>query len=347
MPYAYKGVYTAIVTPFLQDLRLDTEGLQEIVHFQEENGVSGLVAVGTTGESPTLTWQEHKRVFEVTAECAKSVVIASTGSNSTEECVDGTAHARDLGIRHALLVDPYYNGPSSLEIRREYIEPVARRFPEVNLIPYVIPGRTGTQLLPQDLAILAKEFSNLRGVKEATGDVENMRTTRRLCGPDFSILSGDDDKTYQMMTDQTIRASGVISVVSNIAPRALSEVCSAILNSDQETALKVWRSLSPLCEAVTIKTTETTPYGEVAVKARNPLPVKTAMRILGMPSGPARPPLGKMTKRGLNTLLEKMRSVYGTSPEVFEPIEKFFDVRLERRLYDPSVLDGLYYDGYN
>jgi 4-hydroxy-tetrahydrodipicolinate synthase len=347
MSYAYKGVYTAIITPFGRDYKLDEEGLEQIVRFQEENGVSGVVAVGTTGESPTLSWQEHKRVFELTAEyTTRSVVIASTGSNSTAECMDGTAHARDLGIGHVLLVDPYYNGPSSLEIRREYVEPVAKMFPELNFIPYVIPGRTGTQLLPQDLAILSKRLANVKAVKEATGSLENMRLTRTLCGPDFSILSGDDDKTFDMMTDVTIRASGVISVVSNVAPRSLSEMCSRILNNDREGALKLWRALSPLCESVTVKSTEVTPFGDVVVKARNPVPIKTAMRILGIPSGPARPPLGRMTKRGVDLLLEKIRLVYRTNPEVLEPLEKFFDVKLERRLYDPSVLEGLYYDGY-
>ena len=152
------------------------------------------------------------------------LTIAGTGSNSTQEAIDGTAHAQDIGVNCVLLVDPYYNGPSSMEIRREYIEPIAHQFPEVQVIPYIIPGRTGTQLYPQDLAVLHQQYPNVRCVKEATGDLKNMELTRQLCGEDFDILSGDDDKTYTMMISPDIAASGVISVVSNVAPSAVVDM---------------------------------------------------------------------------------------------------------------------------
>jgi len=348
LTYTYKGLYTAVITPFNSDGSLDFEAFDRLVAFQVESGVGGIVVAGTTGESATLTWIEHKRLFERAVEVAGTSVevIASSGSNSTAEALEATSHAHSLGIRHALLVDPYYNGPSSLEIRREYLERIASSFPDMGFIPYVIPGRTGTRLLPQDLALAAARYPNIMGVKEATGEVDNMRLIRRLCGPDFSILSGDDDLTYTMMMDLEIRASGVISVVSNYAPVALRDMCSAILEGNTERAGTLRAALSPLFECVTVKTSEQTPYGEVTVKARNPLPAKTLMSILGMPAGPLRPPLGRMTKRGVLTLLERARQAYNAYPEVFEPVERFFDVRVERRLFDPGVIEGLYYDGY-
>ena len=342
----FSGCYTASITPMLENREIDLEGLKRLVEFQVEQGVSGVLAVGTTGESPTLTWEEHNLVIEKIHEYigGRAVTIAGTGSNSTEECLKATEHAKDIGVEAVLLVDPYYNGPSSLEIRREYVAPVAEKFPEVQVIPYVIPGRTGTQLLPQDLAILHSEFDNVRAVKEATGNFENMRLTRKLCGEDFDILSGDDDKTFQMMSDEKIRASGVISVASNVAPKAVQEMCSKYLEGKREEAAKLAEALKPLFQLVTVKTMEETRYGEVLCKSRNPVPYKTLMNILGMPSGPCRRPLGKMTKKGIQVVLNNVRLVYERNPEILEPIESFFDVRLEERLYNEKYWKSLTYD---
>src|SRR3990170_4520923 len=228
----FSGCYTALITPMTKIREVDYEGLRNLVEFQIREGVSGILAVGTTGESPTLDWNEHNKVIERVHDYAggKGLTIAGTGSNSTQETIEGTAHAQHIGVKCVLLVDPYYNGPSSMEIRREYVEPVARQFPEIQVIPYVIPGRTGTQLLPQDLAILHQQYPNVRTVKEATGDLENMKLTRKLCGADYDILSGDDDKTFAMMTMPEINASGVISVVSNVAPRAVAAMAHFILD---------------------------------------------------------------------------------------------------------------------
>ncbi|MEM3440823.1 MAG: dihydrodipicolinate synthase family protein, partial [Candidatus Bathyarchaeia archaeon] len=231
----------------------------------------------------------------------------------------------------------------SLEIRKEYVEPIAKRFPEVQIIPYVIPGRTGTQLLPQDLAVLHKGYPNVSAVKEATGDLENMRLTRKLCGPNFSILSGDDDKTYAMMTAVDVAASGVISVASNVAPRAVNDMTSAILSGDLAKANTLAQALQPLFAIVTVKTQEQTPYGPVTCRARNPLAYKTLMNVLGMPSGPCRRPLGKMTRNGLEVVLASARKVYENNPEVLQPIEDFFDVDLSERLYNERFWQGLYY----
>jgi len=228
--------------------------------------------------------------------------------------MENTKNVYNIGVRAFLLVDPYYNGPSSLEIRREYIAPIAERFPDAQVIPYVIPGRTGTQLMPQDLAILHSQYSNVRAVKEATGNFENMKLTRKLCGDNFDILSGDDDKTFHMMVDDEIKASGVISVISNIAPAAVQKMTSLILENRIDEAKAIYDKLKPLFQIVTVKTVEETNFGEVIVKARNPLPCKTLMNILGMPAGPLRPPMGKMTRKGLDVVLNAASEVYEKSP---------------------------------
>ena len=330
----------------LENGDVDFEGLRALVDFQVSQGVSGILAVGTTGESPTLTWEEHNKVIEKIYEFndGRSLTIAGTGSNCTRESIKGTSHAADIGVEAVLLVDPYYNGPSSLEIRREYVGPIAARFPEVQVIPYVIPGRSGTQLLPQDLAILHSEYSNVRAVKEATGNIENMKLTRKLCGEDFDILSGDDDKTFLMMTDEEIRASGVISVASNVAPGAVQRMTTLVLEGKIEEATELSVALKPLFSIVTVKTMEETSFRPALVKARNPLPYKTLMNILGMPSGPLRQPLGKMTRKGLETVLEAARTVYEKNPEILEPIERTFDVDLSKRLYEEKFWKGLTYD---
>ena len=341
----FSGCYTALITPFAPDLKIDDAGLEKLMAFQVSEGVSGVLAVGTTGESPTLDWEEHNRVTERVCTQIKGHgrAIAGTGSNSTDETLKGTEHAAHVGADTVLLVDPYYNGPSSLEIRREYVGPVAGAFPELQIIPYVIPGRTGTQLLPEDLGLLHRDYPNMRTVKEATGDLENMARTRVCCGEDFDILSGDDDKTYDMMIDPRIKASGVISVMSNVAPGPIQRFVQAILDGNREEANRLREALNPLFGMVTVVSEEDTPFGKTAVKARNPLAIKTLMNILGMPAGPCRRPLGKMNRAGLEQVLDVARTVNAGNPEVFAPIGAFFKVDIAARLKDASVLEGLAY----
>jgi 4-hydroxy-tetrahydrodipicolinate synthase len=341
------GVYTAIVTPF-DDTKVDYEGLERLIDFQVENKITGILAVGTTGESPTLNWDEHNRVIQKTIEKTRGRCrcIAGTGSNNTAETLSGTRHAAEAGADAVLLVDPYYNGPSSLEIRKEYVEPVARAFPSLPLIPYVIPGRTGAQLLPEDLAILAGEFENVRCVKEATGDLVNMRRTRECCGENYLILSGDDGITFSIMTDPEIRAGGVISVMSNIAPRAVAEMVDLILKNDVAEAGKRADALAPLFDLVTVKTRENTPYGEVVCRARNPLALKTIMQVLGMPSGGCRRPMGKMTRAGLERVVAVLRQVQAASPEILRPAAEFFNIDIEQRLSAEDQWGKLVYPAY-
>lgn len=341
------GCYTALATPF-KDNEVDYEGLEKLVEFQIQNGITGILAVGTTGESPVLNWDEHNKVIEAIAKNTKDkcLCIAGTGSNNTKESLEGSKHANDVGADAVLLVDPYYNGPSSLEIRREYVAPIASALPDLDIIPYVIPGRTGAQLLPEDLALLYKSYPNVSTVKEATANLDNMRRTRECCGPDFTILSGDDGMTYEMMEDPKISAAGVISVASNVAPKAITQMVQLLNDGNQSEAKALMLKLKPLFNLVTVKTTEKTPYGDVVCRARNPLAYKTLMSILGMPSGRCRPPLGKMSQNGLNVVLEAARSVQTSAPEILQPVADFFNVNIGERLENSSNWEGLCYPEY-
>ncbi|MDP6776647.1 MAG: 4-hydroxy-tetrahydrodipicolinate synthase [Candidatus Latescibacteria bacterium] len=341
----FSGCYTALITPLAPDTSIDQAGLEKLVEFQVTEGIGGVLAVGTTGESPTLDWDEHNLVTDRVCALVKGRcrAIAGTGSNSTEESLKATEHAAHAGADTALLVDPYYNGPSSLEIRKEYVGPIAEAFPELQMIPYVIPGRSGCKLEPEDLALLHGEYKNVRTVKEATGDLDNMARTRTCCGDDFDILSGDDDKTYEMMTDERIGASGVISVMSNVAPGPITRFSAALNEGNREEADRLAAALKPLFGMVTVMSEADTPHGKTPVKARNPLPIKTLMNILGMPAGPCRRPLGKMNRAGLETVLGIARTVQSENPEIFAPIESAFGVDIAARLADSSVTEGLAY----
>jgi len=340
-----QGCHTALISPFKADHSLDQEGVEKLVAYQIAEGIDGILACGTTAESPTLSNDEHSLITRIACGQAKEQcrAIAGAGSNSTAKTLKAAEYAAQVGADSILLVDPYYNGPSSLEIRKEYVEPVAKAFPELDMIPYVIPGRSGTKLLPEDLGILFREYKNVSTVKEATGDLNNMARTRECCGDDFSIMSGDDDKTFEMMTDARIKAAGVISVMSNVVPGAVVQFVKALRDGDLAKAEKWRNALKPLFGMVGVVSQEKTPFGPAEVKSRNPVPVKALMNILGMPSGPCRQPLGKMNKAGLDIVLKNARQVQANNPEVFAPIASFFGVDIDKRLQDASVLEGLAY----
>ena len=341
------GCYTALVTPFDQE-SVQMGGLDRLVDFQIQNGITGILAVGTTGESPTLTWKEHLAVIErvATQTRGKCLSIAGTGSNNTAEAIEGSQKAAEYGADAVLLVDPYYNGPSSLEIRREYVTPIAKAVPDTQIIPYVIPGRTGAQLLPEDLALAHREFPNVSTVKEATGNLDNMRRTRACCGPDFTILSGDDGITLSMLTDSEILAQGVISVVSNIVPGPMVRLVRLHQEGKVAEAEALNAALSPLYGLVTVTTEEDTPLGTVTCRARNPLAIKTLMALLGMPVGTCRPPLGKMSARGLSKVIDMVTTVQTNNPELLAPLAEFFDIDIAERLENPEYRQGLCYDSY-
>lgn len=334
----FEGCYTGLITPFDRGGMMDWKDLEQLIEFQITQGVKGIVACDITGESPTLSWDEHLDVIIKVKERADGhcQMIASVGSNSTKEALRAAEGAIRSGAGHLhafLLVDPYYNAPSSLEIQREYIAPIAEEFQSVYIIPDIIPSRTGTQLLPPHLASLHHQFPNVRAVKDSTGSFWNMRLIRQLCGEDFDILSGDDWLAFNLMWDEEIHASGVISVISNIAPKPVQELTERILQRDYEGAKRLHRALEPLSNIVRVKTREQT-YGAIEVedRAENPVPIKTLMDILGMPSGPCRRPLGKMTKKGLEIVLDAVLKVWQDNPEILMPIQDFFGVNIEERL---------------
>ena len=341
-----KGCYTALITPFDNTGEIDNQGLEQLINFQIENGITGILAAGTTGESPTLKWEEHNLVAETIAKHTKDrcASIAGAGSNNTKEALSAVEHAANLGYESVLLVDPYYNGPSSLETRKEYYEPIAKKFPEMDMVPYIIPGRTGGQMLPEDLAILSDKYSNVSSVKEATGSFENMQKTRKYCKDDFTILSGDDPIICKMMIDPAIKAAGAISVMSNIAPKFLTEMISLLNKGETEKALKINDALAPLLNIITVITEEETPYGKTQCRARNPLAVKTLMQILGMPSGYCRKPVGKMTTKGLSIVVNAAQQIWKNNPEIFSPIADFFKVDIDKRLNNKELRENLYYN---
>ncbi len=341
-----QGCYTALITPFTPAGNLDQEGLEQLINFQLENKITGILATGTTGESPTFKWKEHDHVIALTAKQTrgKCNCIAGTGSNNTQEAIVAAGHATKEEVDAILMVDPYYNGPSSLEIRREYYEIVAKKYPGMDIVPYIIPGRTGAQMLPQDLAILAKTCPNITSVKEATGNLDNMKLTRKFCGSDFTILSGDDALVFDVMTDPAIRANGCISVMANIAPGFMTQMVSLNNQGKTDDAQKIQNALAPLFDLVVVTTQEDTEFGPVTCRARNPLPVKTMMQLLGMPSGPCRRPLGKMTKKGFDTILKAMKQVQTNNPEIFAPLADFFKVDIDQRLSNPELHTDLWYD---
>jgi 4-hydroxy-tetrahydrodipicolinate synthase len=173
-----------------------------------------------------------------------------------------------------------------------------------------------------------------------------MRRTRACCGPTLDILSGDDALTLEMMTDPLIQAAGVISVVTNVAPGAVSQMVRHLLNKETDAAGRLHAALTPLFDLVTVKTTEKTPYGDVVCRARNPLGIKTLMAILGMPSGGCRQPLGKMTQNGLEKVLAAARRVREKNPEILKPVSETFGVNIDERLNTSRYWEGLIYDGY-
>ena len=345
----FEGAWTALVTPFTPHDRVARAEFEQLVNFQIGQGITGLVPTGTTGESPTLTWPEHNHVIEATVRLSrgKCFVLAGTGSNSTDEALRGSHHAMEAGAEGVLLVDCYYSGPSSLELRREYHGVIAAACPEAMIVPYIIPGRTGCAMSPEDLAILAQEHPNVRAVKEATGDLKRMAYTRSLVGKGFDIVSGDDNLTPTMMTDPAIRASGVISVVSNVVPGAVQAMTQAFRRGRRKEGERLAKALAPLFNIVTVSADDARTLrrrsATVRDKFRNPLPIKTLMRGLGMIHGGCRRPLGHMTAAGVAVVREAARAVWQANPEILAPIESAFGVSLEARLADDRLWASLAY----
>jgi len=272
----FKGSIVALVTPFTNG-KVDEKKLRELVEFQIKNGTSGIVPCGTTGESPTLDNDEHHEVIRICVEAAKGrvPVIAGTGSNSTAEAIELTKHAAQTGADGALVVTPYYNKPTQKGLYLHF-KAIAESV-DIPIILYNIEGRTARNIETETVARLANDCSNIIGVKEASGSLEQAKAVRKACGNNFIILSGDDALTLPIMD---LGGTGVISVVANIVPADVITMINAYNKGDRQSANEINTKLEPLVKSMFIET--------------NPVPVKAAMGLLGICSPDVRLPLCEM-----------------------------------------------------
>lgn len=282
----FKGSIVAIVTPFKNGL-FDEEAYGNLIEWHISQGTHGILSCGTTGEASTLSFEEHFRVIEVAVKAANKriPVIAGTGANSTEEALILTKKAKELGADAALLVTPYYNKPTQEGLYRHY-KLIAESI-DMPMILYNVPGRTAVNLLPSTVARLA-ECKNIIGIKEATGDMKQSSELIRLCGDRFTVLSGDDFTTLPQLA---LGGKGSISVTANIAPKDCAEMFNAWEKGDIARAREIHYKLEPLNHAMFIET--------------NPIPVKTALAMMGKIQEELRLPLCEMSPANK----EKLRDI--------------------------------------
>ena len=285
----FQGSFVALVTPFHEG-RVDEAKLRELVEFHVTHGTDGIIPCGTTGESPTLSHDEHKRVVEIVVETAgrRLPVIAGTGSNSTAEAIDLTRHAERAGAAGVLVVNPYYNKPTQEGLYRHFravAESVA-----LPILLYNIQSRTAINVETATLARLVRDCRNIAGVKEASGSLDQMSQVIAACGPNFSVLSGDDNITLALLA---IGGHGVVSVIANIVPRETADMVHAALEGDFKRARELHYRLFPLARAAFLET--------------NPIPIKEAMAMAGMLEPEFRLPMCRMSDANRETLRSILR----------------------------------------
>jgi 4-hydroxy-tetrahydrodipicolinate synthase len=283
----FSGTFTALVTPF-RNGEVDVEALEGMVEFQIQHGVSGLVPCGTTGETPAMSEAEDRVVVETVVRVANGRVpiIAGTGSNSTDMAIKYTRMAQEVGADGSLQVAPYYNKPTQEGLYRHFA--AIAESTELPLVLYNIPGRTGVTISAETMARLA-EIPNVVGVKDSTLSMNMIADVISLCGEDFDVLSGDDPMTLPLVA---LGGRGVISVASNVAPGAVSDMVKALLEGDFERGRELHYELLPLFRALFVET--------------NPIPVKTAASLLGLCSDEMRLPLVPMEGENLSVLQETL-----------------------------------------
>ena len=274
----FEGLYTAIVTPFKKDGSLDEEGLRSNIQHQIKNKVAGIVPVGTTGESATLTEKEHKKVIQIAIEESKGKiqVLAGTGSNNTAEAIEYTHYAKDAGADAALMISPYYNKPTQEGIYQHY-KKVAEAV-DIPIILYTVPGRTMVNIEPDTCRRLS-EIPNIVGIKDASGSLDQVTKEIMNCRKDFVVLSGDDALNYPITA---LGGRGAISVVSNVAPKEMGQLIEYALKGDMQKAKEMHYKLYPLSKILFIET--------------SPSPVKYAMNQMGLAAGNPRLPLVPIKK---------------------------------------------------
>ena len=295
----FKGVITAIITPFNKDGGIDFEGLEKLIEFQIENGVSGIVACGTTGESPTLTHEEDFAVIKFITDKVNGriSVIAGTGSNSTASVIDSTNEVAKYNIDGILVVAPYYNKPTQEGLYAHYS--MIAKSTDLPIVVYNIPGRTGVNIEPHTMALLFKDHKNINCIKDAAGNITQTSSTldalQKIGREDFTLLSGDDGLTIPMMS---VGGSGVISVLSNAYPKTISDMVAHASKNDFESAKKIHSKYHALMAGAFIET--------------NPSPIKEMMFQMGLiASSNVRLPLVNVkedTKQKLKILIESVRA---------------------------------------
>jgi len=288
----FRGSIVAIVTPF-RDGKIDEQKLRDLIEFHIKNGTSGIVPCGTTGESATLSFEEHDRVIEITIEQVKKriPVIAGTGSNSTQEAIMLTRHAAKAGADASLQVSPYYNRPTQKGLY-EHFKAIAESV-NIPIILYNIASRTGVNIEPETIAKLAHDCETIVGVKEASGNLDQMSRIKQLCGQSFDLISGDDSLTLPILS---VGGTGVISVVANIVPKDVANLVAEFEKGNLKKTQEIHYKLLPLIKAVFLET--------------NPIPVKTAMGLLGMCEPDLRLPMCAMLPENLEKL-KKVLKDYG------------------------------------
>ncbi|MEK6957823.1 MAG: 4-hydroxy-tetrahydrodipicolinate synthase [archaeon] len=291
-----RGVYTAMVTPF-RGKEVDYDGLRQNIAFQIENGISGILVLGTTGENPTLSRKEQDTIIKVAAEetKGKAILMVGTGTNSTEKTIENTGTAKELGADIALIVTPYYNKPTNEGLYRHF--KAVSEAVDIPVVVYNIQGRTGKNIDTATMKRIA-QLKNIAGVKEASGNIDQIGEVLGEIAsknPEFSVMSGDDSMTFPLMA---LGGKGIISVVSNLVPKKVVEMANAAERGDFNEARKLHFELLPIFKGAFIET--------------NPIPIKEAMDMAGMPSGPCRLPLCEMepqNREKLKKILEQMKII--------------------------------------
>lgn len=287
----FVGAFTALVTPF-RNGQVDEERYRELVEWQIAEGIDGLVPCGTTGESATLTHEEHERVIKICIDQTKKrvPVIAGAGSNNTKEAIRLTAFAKEAGADAALHITPYYNKPTQQGLF-EHFKAIGNAV-DLPLLVYNVPGRTSVNVAAATMGRIYKEISNVVGAKEATGDMTHVSNILEACDDTFELLSGDD---FTVLTTLTLGGCGVISVVSNLLPNKMARLCAAFQEGKLEEARALHYEMMPLSRACFIET--------------NPIPVKTALAKMGKMDIEMRLPLVRMAPENEKELVEAMRGL--------------------------------------
>ncbi|MFP4213315.1 MAG: 4-hydroxy-tetrahydrodipicolinate synthase [Desulfohalobiaceae bacterium] len=285
----FAGAYTALVTPFRGD-KVDEDTFREHIEWQIQQGIHGLVPCGTTGESATLSHEEHKQVIKICVEQTRGRVpiLAGAGSNNTREAIELTKFAKQAGADGGLLITPYYNKPTQAGLFAHY-QAIAQEV-SLPMVVYNVPGRTGSNLLPQTLAKMDREIPEVVGVKEASGNIKQVSEMIEFCSKDFTVLAGEDFIVLPLLAQG---GKGVISVVSNIAPDKMSSLCSSHASQDRQRCLQLHYELAPLCRAMFLET--------------NPIPVKTALHLMGRMHMELRLPLTQMQEENLEQLRQTLQ----------------------------------------